>query len=372
MDFPARRCIPAALGTVVLLAVGAFCLGGLSVESVVEPLRSLTALGQLQPQALMEAVGYTVLAILINGLVWSRLLARLGYDLPVEVGLGVFLSSDLAAMIANVPGAAVGSAVSLRRHGVCPGRAVLLSIMANLLGFCSILVWVPVGILLLRRPGMENAVPLLGKHAWSTAAVVLIGAVAASLIAMKALTGADKVGNKLGRRLLRKAPMSEASGKPALRFRHLLRLVPGVGVSWLAGALALYAILSALAADRSVNLGDVVGSAALAAMLGSMAFFLPSGVGVRDGVLIALLVHSTGLSFATCTEAAIVMRVMDPLAKIGILFLLAVGVPGRARRVGAILGSAARRTSSKALRPVPVLVPVPVPSFIAANLKNRV
>lgn len=369
MDFSTRRCVPAAVGAVVLLAIGAFCLSGLSVESVMEPLRSLSALGQLQPQVLGEAAGYTILAILINGLVWSRLLARLGYDLPVEVGLGVFLSSDLAAMIANVPGAAVGSAVSLRRHGVCPGRAVLLSIIANLLGFCSILVWVPVGILLLMRPGMANAVPLLGKHAGSTVAIVMVCAVAASLVALKALTGADKVGSKLGRRLLRKAPISEPNGKPALQFRHLLRLVPGVGVSWLAGALALYAILSALAADSPVNLGDVVGSAALAAMLGSIAFFLPSGVGVRDGVLIALLVHSTGLSFATCTEAAIAIRFMDPVAKIGILFLLAAGVPRRARGFGAILGSAARRTSDEALRPVPALVPVP--SFIAANLKNR-
>jgi glycosyltransferase 2 family protein len=369
MELSVRRIVPTVLGAGVLLAVGTLFLSGLSVESVMGPLRSLTALGQLQPQALTEALGYTVLAILINGLVWSRLLVRLGYDLPVEVGLGVFLSSDLAAMIANVPGAAVGSAVSLRRHGVCPGRAVLLSIIANLLGFCSILVWVPVSILLLMRPGMANAVPLLGKHAGATVAVVLICAAAASLIAMKALTGADKVGNKLGRRLLRKAPISTPAETPALRFRHLLRLVPGVGVSWLAGALALYAILSALAADSSVNLGDVVGSAALAAMLGSMAFFLPSGVGVRDGVLIGLLVHSTGLSFATCTEAAIAIRVMDPVAKIAILFLLATGLPRRAREAGAALRAAAGRLAAPKPRPVPVLIQVP--SWIAPIEKHR-
>jgi hypothetical protein len=104
-----------------------------------------------------------------------------------------------------------------------------------------------------------------------------------------------------------------------------------------------------------------------------MAFFLPAGVGVRDGVLIALLVHSTGLSFATCTEAAIAIRVMDPLAKVGIIFLLAAGVPRRARRLGARLRSIAGRISPP-IRPVPVPVPalVHVPSWIAANEKNRV
>jgi hypothetical protein len=369
MELSARHIVPGVLGGGVLLMTSVLYLSGISLNSVTEPLGSLSALGQLQPQAMMEAVSYTVLAILINGLVWSRLLARLGYELPVEVGLGVFLSADLAGLVANIPGSAVGSAVSLRRHGVCPGRAVLLSIIANLLGFCSILVWVPVGILLLMRPGMAHAVPLLGQNAGFTVAIILACAVAASLVAMKALAGADRVGNKLARRLLRQAPSSAPVGTPVLRFRHLLRLVPGTSVSWLAGALALYAILSALASDSTVNLGDVVGSAALAAMFGSLAFFLPAGVGVRDGVLIALLVHSTGLSFATCTEAAIAIRVMDPVTKIGMLFLLATGLPRRARQVGAVVRTAAWRTSAVALRPVPVLVPVP--AWVAASEQNR-
>ena len=365
MALSARRIIPAVAGGGVLLVIGVLFLSGGSLDSVLEPLRNLSALGQLQPQALMEAVSYSVLAILINGLVWSRLLTRLGYDLPVEVGLGVFLSADLAGLVANVPGAAIGCAVSLRRHGVCPGRAVLLSIIANLLGFCSILVWVPIGILLLMRPGMARAVPLLGQHAGWTVAAVLACAVVASLVALKALAGADKVGNKLARRLLRRAPNRAPAGAPALQFRHLLRLVPGAGVSWLAGALALYAILSALASDSSVNLGDVVGSAALAAMLGSLAFFVPAGMGVRDGVLIALLVHSTGLSFATCTEAAIAIRVMDPVTKLGMLFLLAVGVPRRTRRLGALLRAALRWASPAALRPVPAAV------WVTASEPNR-
>ncbi|MGH2346530.1 MAG: hypothetical protein ACRDG4_14990, partial [Chloroflexota bacterium] len=143
--------------------------------------------------------------------------------------------------------------------------------------------------------------------------------------------------------------------------------VPWSGMSWLAGALALYAVLGALAPDRSLNLGDVVGSAALAAMLGSLAFFVPSGIGVRDGVLIALLVHSTGLSFATCTEAAIALRVMDPVTKLGMLFLLATGLPRALRRLGGWVRAACRRPAPLP-RPMPIRVPIPV--WIAANEKK--
>jgi uncharacterized membrane protein YbhN (UPF0104 family) len=367
MKRPTRYVTAAVLGGGLLLAVGVLALNGASPKSIVEPLLSLKALGQLDPLSLLAAISCSVVAILINGVVWSRLLARLGYTLPAEVGLGVFLSADLAGLVANMPGSAVGSAVTLRRHGVCSGRAVVLTLIANLLGFCSILVWVPVGILLLMRSGMARAVPFLGDNAGFSAACLLACAIAAALIALRALAGAGNVGPSIARRLLRQASSTVPAGTPPLRFRHLLALIPWSGLSWLAGALALYAVLGALAPDRSLNLGDVVGSAALAAMLGSLAFFIPAGLGVRDGALIALLMHSTGLSLATCTEAAIALRVMDPVTKVGVLFLLAAGLPRALRRLGTWLRAACRRPVPLP-RPVPIRVTIPV--WIAPNEKK--
>jgi len=319
----------------------------------------IVAVAGMRPEAIVEALGLTVLAILINGMVWSRLLKRVGYPLGEMVGLRTFLSSDLAGFVANVPGSAIGCAVSLRRHGVCPGRAALLSLIANVLGLCSILVWIPVGLLLLSRDGMAQALPFLGHHTMLAAVGLLIGTAIGSVVALQALATAGSLGNRLARRLLRRAP-TISPGTTPIRLHHLLGLIPLAAISWLAGAVALYPVLSALAPDTAINLGDLVGSAALAALLGSLAFFVPSGVGVRDGALVALLMHSTGLPLATCTEAAIVIRAIDPVTKAAMLFLLATGLPDRLR--GLLLRLRLPSLGKAPMRPLPVPVPVWVPA----------
>ena len=318
----------------------------------------IAAVAGMQPQAIVEVLGLTVLAILLNGMVWSRLLNRVGYPLGEMVGMRTFLSADLAGFVANVPGSAVGCAVSLRRHGVCPGRAALLSLIANLLGLCSILVWIPVGLLVLSRDGMAQALPMLGHQTMVAAVGLLIVTAIASVVALQALATAGSLGNRLAQRLLRRAPTISPNSTP-IRLRHLLALVPLAAISWLAGAVALYPVLSALAPDTAINLGDIVGSAALAGLLGSLAFFVPSGVGVRDGALVALLMHSTGLPLATCTEAAIVVRAIDPVTKVAMLFLLATGLPDRLR--GRLLRLRLPSWGKAPLRPLPVPVPVLIP-----------
>jgi hypothetical protein len=104
-----------------------------------------------------------------------------------------------------------------------------------------------------------------------------------------------------------------------------LRLIPWSASSWLVGTLALFVMLTALAPANDVNVADVVGASVLAAALGSIAFFVPSGVGVRDGALIALLVHSTGAPGASCAAAALALRALDPLVKFGLLLVAASG-----------------------------------------------
>ncbi|HVA89214.1 MAG TPA: lysylphosphatidylglycerol synthase domain-containing protein [Chloroflexota bacterium] len=351
-----------AVGTVTAAVLLVLHRSSLSA-AMAAPIHGIAAVAGIQPQAIIEALGFTVLAALLNGMIWSRLLSRLGYDLGGTVGLRTFLSADLAGYVANVPGSAVGCAVSLRRHGVCPGRAALLSLIANLLGLCSILVWVPVGILLLSRAGMAQALPILGHDTPFAAVCLLVVATIGSVVALQALATAGSLGNGLARRLLRRAPTISPSATP-IRLHHLLALIPWSAISWLAGALALYPVLGALAPDTSINLGDLVGSAALAAMLGSLAFFVPSGMGVRDGALIALLTHSTGLPLATCTEAAIVIRALDPATKVAMLFLLATGLPDRARAMVTTGRRAAGRCVLALARPRPT--PSPLPALMLA------
>ena len=52
----------------------------------------------------------------------------------------------------------------LKRHGICATRAVLLTVIGNALGFSGVLIWAPVGLLLLSQTGMDRTLPLLGHY----------------------------------------------------------------------------------------------------------------------------------------------------------------------------------------------------------------
>jgi hypothetical protein len=177
---------------------------------------------------------------------------------------------------------------------------------------------------------MNYALPLLGRHDLAAAVAAIVGLSIAMLVSIKLLVSAPDAGGRIARFLLRRRsqPLAgdSAPSSHSLSIGSVLGLIPWSAASWFAGALALWALLGGLSAGSDVNLGDVVGSAALAATFGSLAFFVPAGVGVRDGALIALLAHSTGLPVATCTAAAITIRALDPLTKVGLLLVVASGL----------------------------------------------
>jgi len=307
--------------------------------------RALADLGRLRPEAIGLALAFGVLSTLINGAVWTRLLCRLGHNVPTRVGVAAFVSAGLAGYLVSAAGPALGCAVSLRKHGICPSRAVLLSLMANALGFCGVLVWAPIGLLLLSATGMDATLPLLGRYGPTMAAGALVGLGIAMVVVLHALANAHGAGSALARRFLGRhvQPAATTPVRP-VRTRHLLALVPLTAGAWLSGTLALYVILGALNPSTSISLGTVIGAAALATTLGSLAFFVPDGMGVRDGVLVALLAHSGGIPLASCTAAAIMVRALDPLTKLGILLLTVSGIE-RAPLWGALRRRAPHRPS---------------------------
>jgi uncharacterized membrane protein YbhN (UPF0104 family) len=283
----------------------------------------IVVLGQSRPSTISTALGLSTLSALLSGAVWWRLLLRLGYRTPLRSALAAYLNAGLAGYVVNIAGPALGSALSLRRHGVSPGRAVLLTLLANALGFCGILVWAPVGLLLLSRTGMDGALPILGRHGPLAAAVILAALVGAMLLVLRALATAAGSRNRLARLLLGRARTTEEGEPAVLRCRQMLALVPCSALSWVVGACALYVVVVAMNHGATIPLGTVVGAAVLAAALGSLAFFAPEGVGVKDGVLVALLTHATSLPMTTCMAAALAVRALDPVTKLSLLGVLA-------------------------------------------------
>jgi hypothetical protein len=246
----------------------------------------------------------------------------LGYSTPFRVALAAYLNAGLAGYVVNIVGPAFGTAICLRRHGVSPGHAVLLTLLANALGFCGILVWAPVGLLLLSRNGMADALPILGHHGPQAAVVILAALGLAMLVVIRTLATTAGSTSRLAHLLLARERTTEYGGPPALRSRQVLALVPYSALSWVVGVGALYVVVTAMSHGVTVTLGAVVGSAVLAAALGSLAFFAPEGVGLKDGALVALLSHATSLPLTTCIVAALAVRALDPVTKLGLLGVL--------------------------------------------------
>jgi uncharacterized membrane protein YbhN (UPF0104 family) len=326
----------AVIGGVLVLL-----LGGLYRSSVSAQIETMLAtLRQLDLDTVITACLMTGLGIVLSGVEWWKLLGRMGHNVAYRSALTAYLSAGLAAFVVNSVGPAVGSAMVLRRHGVSPGRAALLTVIANTLGFCGILVWAPIGLLLLSQTGMDRTLPLIGSHGPLAAALVMLSAGVVMVLVLRALTTVADSRHSLARRLLGGRPADDHDRPSKLRTRQVLALLPWSAGSWVAGVGALYVVLTAMSPGASVNLADVVGAAMLAATLGSLAFFVPEGLGVGDGALVLLLTHATGLPATTCIAAAVAVRALDPMTKLSVLGVLALTAhPAAARFLARCLPS---------------------------------
>jgi uncharacterized membrane protein YbhN (UPF0104 family) len=306
------------VSALVALAVGAIIWRGSAQVA-----NMIAALDRLGPGTLSMALALSIVSALLSGVVWWRLLLRLGYRLPFRAALLAYLNAGMAGYVVNVAGPVLGCAVSLRRYGVGPARAVLLTLIANALGFCGILVWVPLGLLLPSGPGMAPTLPILGRPGPLTTSVLVTVMAVAMLVLLRLLTSAARSDSRIGRRLLQRVRTADGGAPVTVRYRHVLSLVPYSALSWVVGALALYVVLVPMQHGAGLTLGAVVGAAVLAAALGSLAFFAPEGVGVKDGALVALLTHATGLPVTTCVAGALAVRALDPVTKLSLLGILA-------------------------------------------------
>jgi glycosyltransferase 2 family protein len=318
--------VAAGLSVVALAAAVLHLHAGLA-----QVLHGMRSLHGLQPTGLVVALALSALSMLISGALWSRLLLCLGHKLPLRVGLAAYLGAGLASYVVNVAGSAAGSAVLLGRHGISVQRATLLALLANTLGFCGMLLWAPMGLFLLADTGASVGPTLFGQHSVVAVGALLAALVLGMLAVLKVLTAVLSADNTVVRRLVGKKVGVTGS---AIRVRPLLMLVPWSAASWLVGAIALYALLDALSPKASLNPGTVIGALALANILGSLAFFVPAGVGVRDGALVTLLAHGTGLPVAECTAAAIGMRALDLGTKLSMMMAIGAGVALRLSGVG--------------------------------------
>ncbi len=319
---PVKR--PIGIGLAVLVvATGFLTRGGMHTLAA----SMLSALIHVRPATILEIVALGSAAALLSGVEWWRLLHRLGYSVPFRAGFTAYLSAGLGGYVVNSVGPALGSAASLRQHGVTPGRAALLTLIANALGFCGILVWTPLGLVVLARTGVDRSLPIIGGRGPIAAALALLSLALIMLFVLRALASASTSRNRLARRLLGSVPNGDGDARP-LSSRQLIALVPWSAASWVVGIGALYVALSTMSPGIAVSFGTVIGAAALAAGLGSLAFIVPEGVGVSESAVAVLLAHASGVPVTTGLAAALAVRALDPLTKLCLLGALALsGAP---------------------------------------------
>jgi hypothetical protein len=281
---------------------------------------ALQAALRVGPAALASALTLSVLSMLISGVVWTRVLGCLGHRADITVGITLFAGTGLAAYVGSGVGAAGESIVLLRRRGVCGGRAVLLLALASLVGFLGSIVWAPCGMVLLAAPAAIHVLPALGAHGPLMAMIATVVCGVGALVVLALITLSPRLGTRW--RITRS--IIDPSGPPLrLSLPHLLALIPYAALAWAVGTVPLWVLVRAAAPSAALSLPEAIAIQSVAAVLGSVTFFLPNGLGARDGVILGLLVAIAGVPLPAAAAAAVLVRLSDPLAKALILLALA-------------------------------------------------
>jgi uncharacterized protein (TIRG00374 family) len=334
-------------GLYYLVALTLLVLGSLAAAHWglwAQALRALATLQRLSLQAIILALIGDLIAVTLVGLMWQRLIRQFGVEVSGVTALGIYLSTGLAGAVGTIAGSALGAILLLRRQGLAAGPAAVIVLIANALGFCGILVWTPLGWYLLRQARMRVPLPILGYHDAFAVAVLLVGLAAGMILFFYIVLGMGS-GEipllRLLRQLVRRTHLQESrlarlsstfigtglhstdDTKVKPRVSQVLRLIPYTAGAWLAGVIALWVILASLSGTVP-SLMAVLGSVALASVLGSLFIVVPSGLGVTDSALVLLLVHSTGISGTTCVFADGAMRVMDFVTRGSTLLLIVI------------------------------------------------
>lgn len=282
------------VGVLAVLLVAAFWALFLSQQ-----LRSLAQYNwQIQPAALGWGLVFSALYDLTLAVCWSWLLHRMGETLPYRQCVRVWQVSMLARYVPGNVWHILSRMALAERRGARPTRVLASATLEQGLHVIGALVLVGL------------TFPFWGLPA--TAQFWLLALVPLGLVALHPrLLGA----------LL--AWAARRFNRPQLawhyRFREILLATGGyvVAVLWL--GLALYATMGGLVTVSPAQLPLYVGTGALAWAVGYLSFFTPSGLGVREGLIVLVLVQIMPLPAAVV--GSIVYRIVVTLAEVGMVGL---------------------------------------------------
>jgi glycosyltransferase 2 family protein len=250
----------------------------------VDPLFLLAGLAVLAAYYLLFVVG------------WQGILAALG----IRVAYRIALQSEMASMLAKyIPGGVwtpLARIVWLRRAGGVRDTSFVLSsilLEAGLSAVAGILVFVA---------GL-TAVEEIDTPLWP---LIAFGVLLAVLLHPRVFTA-------LARALFRRFNAPEP---PRLPYRVLVSLLVYYSFTWLVGGTALYLLLRSLDADPGIaTIPYLGGAAAVGAIVAVLVVFAPSGLGVREASMYALLevIVSSGAALGVTVLNRLAITIVEAL-----------------------------------------------------------
>ncbi len=231
----------------------------------------------------------------MTGVGWNLMVRCLSGSLSLRKGMKIYFLSNLGWYVPGKVWYAVGRAYLGQREGVSVGVISTSVLMEVILSLTSSALMATLALPLLS--------PLLGAKSLYLGIAVLVLGLAVLHPALMKLALA------LLERLL---PGAERVTNPPLRYSVMMGLLVGYLFAWSFVGTAFFTLLNAVHPLSLAWLPTVIAIYAVSWMAGFLAPFAPSGLGVREGVMILLL--GQFLSVPAVTAAAILFRVWLTLA----------------------------------------------------------
>ncbi len=285
-------------------AIAIVVLGCLSYAVKGEWSKAGPRLEHARPADVGLAMAAVALYYLVFILGWMRILATLGIHVPYRVAL----QSEMVSMLAKyVPGGVWTPAARVAALGRLTGETATGPVLASIL----------VEAILSAISGVVVfAVSLLWVHGVDAplAPIVIFAVVCVVVMHPRVFVPAF-------RRVLR--PFGLVSIEP-LPFATMTALLAFYCGTWLLGGLGLYFLVDALGSPpRLSTIPFLGGTAAIGAIVAVLAVFAPSGLGVREASMYALLVAVTSKSAAL--GATILNRLTITVVEVG-LFVVGIAI----------------------------------------------
>ncbi len=288
-----RRGRRIVLGLVKILAVLA-CFGFLAVMLVrnIDDMRGRAI--TLRPVPLLVSLPFAVAYLVSRALIWHFLVQRGIVRFPLRLNVLSWMVSLLGKYVPGKVFLLLGRVYFYRNHGA-PATAISACFLVE--ACCGALVAMAL-----------FAIALLGRGDPSTVTYLPILVVAAAALTVfthpRVLRGILNVALRWAR---------QPDVEIRLRWRDVLATLLMMTGNWLVLGAGFYFLLNSLIDVSAAQYLFVTASFAVAGIIGVLALFAPSGLGVREGVLAFLL--ATVLPAGVAAVAAIIARVWMTLAE---------------------------------------------------------